>query len=30
MKTKNLTPFLFGPKVKSRRPPQPEMAMIVM
>jgi uncharacterized protein YjbI with pentapeptide repeats len=30
MKTKNLTPFLFGPKVTSRRPPQAELATIVV
>jgi uncharacterized protein YjbI with pentapeptide repeats len=29
MNVKNLTPFLFGPKVTSRRPPRPEMALIV-
>jgi len=29
MKSKNLTPFLFGSKVTSRRPPQPEMVLIV-
>ncbi len=29
MKTKNRTPFLFGAKVTSRRPPQVEMTMIV-
>ncbi|HEY4121238.1 MAG TPA: DUF2169 domain-containing protein [Byssovorax sp.] len=29
MKVKNSTPFLFGPKVTSRRPPQPEMTLVV-
>ncbi|EYF03140.1 DUF2169 family type VI secretion system accessory protein [Chondromyces apiculatus] len=29
MKSKNLTPFLFGSKVTSTRPPQPEMVLIV-
>jgi uncharacterized protein YjbI with pentapeptide repeats len=29
MRTKNLTPFLFGTKVTSLRPPQPHMTMIV-
>jgi hypothetical protein len=29
MKIKNLTPFLFGSKVTSRRPPAPEMVLIV-
>jgi uncharacterized protein YjbI with pentapeptide repeats len=29
MKVKNLTPFLFGSKVTSRRPPQPEITLIV-
>jgi uncharacterized protein YjbI with pentapeptide repeats len=29
MRTRNLTPFLFGTKVTSRRPPQPEMVAIV-
>jgi uncharacterized protein YjbI with pentapeptide repeats len=29
MKVKNLTPFLFGSKVTSRRPPQPEVTAIV-
>src|SRR6185437_1243133 len=29
MKTKNLTPFLVGPKVTSRSPPQVEMTLIV-
>jgi len=29
MKSKNLTPFLFGSKVTSRRPPQPEAVLIV-
>jgi uncharacterized protein YjbI with pentapeptide repeats len=29
MKTKNLTPFVFGCRVTSRRPPQPEMTIIV-
>lgn len=29
MKTKNLTPFPLGTKVTSRRPPQPEMVLIV-
>jgi uncharacterized protein YjbI with pentapeptide repeats len=29
MLTKNLTPFLVGTKVTSRRPPQPEMTVIV-
>ncbi len=29
MLTKNLTPFLFGAKVTSRRPPAPEMTLIV-
>lgn len=29
MATKNLTPFLFGSKLTSRRPPQPEMTLIV-
>ena len=29
MLVKNLTPFAFGTKVCSRRPPQPEMALIV-
>lgn len=29
MANKNLTPFLFGGKVTSRRPPQPEMTLIV-
>ncbi|WP_437817265.1 DUF2169 domain-containing protein [Sorangium sp. So ce1078] len=29
MANKNLTPFLFGSKVTSRRPPQPEMILIV-
>lgn len=29
MQTKNLTPFLFGAKVTSLRPPQMQMAMIV-
>ncbi|APR84296.1 Pentapeptide repeat family protein [Minicystis rosea] len=29
MLTKNLTPFLLGTKVCSRRPPQPEMTIIV-
>lgn len=29
MRFKNLTPFLFGPKVCSRNPPQPEMSLVV-
>ncbi|HTN84737.1 MAG TPA: DUF2169 domain-containing protein [Sorangium sp.] len=29
MANKNLTPFLFGSKVTSRQPPQPEMTLIV-
>ncbi|AUX21313.1 hypothetical protein SOCEGT47_017940 [Sorangium cellulosum] len=29
MANKNLTPFLFGQKLTSRRPPQPEMTLIV-
>ena len=29
MKTKNLTPFPFGTKVTSRRPPRPEMTLVV-
>src|SRR5947209_7433938 len=29
MKTKNLTPFLFGAKLTSRKPPQLEMTAIV-
>ncbi|WP_437679783.1 DUF2169 family type VI secretion system accessory protein [Sorangium sp. So ce131] len=29
MANKNLTPFLFGSKITSRRPPQPEMTLIV-
>jgi uncharacterized protein YjbI with pentapeptide repeats len=29
MLTKNLTPFLFGAKVCSRRPPAPEMTLVV-
>jgi uncharacterized protein YjbI with pentapeptide repeats len=29
MLTKNLSPFLFGAKVCSRRPPRPEMTLIV-
>jgi uncharacterized protein YjbI with pentapeptide repeats len=29
MKSKNLTPFLVGSKVTSRKPPQPEMTLIV-
>jgi hypothetical protein len=29
MKVKNLTPFLFGSRVTSKRPPQPEMVAIV-
>jgi uncharacterized protein YjbI with pentapeptide repeats len=29
MLTKNLTPFLFGSKLTSRKPPQPEMTMVV-
>jgi uncharacterized protein YjbI with pentapeptide repeats len=29
MLTKNLTPFQFGAKVTSRKPPQPEMTMVV-
>lgn len=29
MKRKNLTPFLVGAKVTSRRPPQPEMTLFV-
>src|SRR5580704_8836073 len=29
MRTKNLTPFLFGTKVTSLRPPQPYMTLIV-
>jgi uncharacterized protein YjbI with pentapeptide repeats len=29
MLTKNLTPFAFGTKVTSRRPPQPEMTIVV-
>jgi len=29
MLTKNLTPFLVGTKLTSRRPPQPEMTLIV-
>jgi uncharacterized protein YjbI with pentapeptide repeats len=29
MKTKNLTPFPFGTKVTSRRPPRPEMTLIL-
>ncbi|XYH97283.1 pentapeptide repeat-containing protein [Sorangium sp. So ce1128] len=29
MQTRNLTPFLFGTKVCSRRPPQPEVVLIV-
>jgi len=29
VKTKNLTPFPFGTKVTSRRPPRPEMTLIV-
>jgi uncharacterized protein YjbI with pentapeptide repeats len=27
--TKNLTPYLFGAKVTSRKPPQPEMTLVV-
>ncbi|WP_437967052.1 pentapeptide repeat-containing protein [Sorangium sp. So ce260] len=29
MQTRNLTPFLFGAKICSRRPPQPEVVLIV-
>ncbi|MBW2533532.1 MAG: DUF2169 domain-containing protein, partial [Deltaproteobacteria bacterium] len=29
MLTKNLTPFAFGTRVTSRRPPQPEMTLVV-
>ncbi|WP_437832266.1 pentapeptide repeat-containing protein [Sorangium sp. So ce1153] len=29
MQTRNLTPFLFGTKACSRRPPQPEVVLIV-
>jgi uncharacterized protein YjbI with pentapeptide repeats len=29
MLTKNLTPFAFGAKICSRRPPQPEMTVVV-
>ena len=29
MRFKNLTPFLFGPKVCSRNPPRPEMSLVV-
>lgn len=29
MRTKNLTPFLFATKLSSRRPPQPEMTLVV-
>ncbi len=29
MKVKNLTPFPFGAKVTSRRPPQPEMTLVL-
>ncbi len=29
MKTKNLTPFPFGTKVTSRRPPRPEMTLVL-
>jgi uncharacterized protein YjbI with pentapeptide repeats len=29
MRCKNLTPFLFGPKVCSRNPPQPEISLVV-
>lgn len=29
MLTKNLTPFLFGTKLTSRHPPQPEMTLVV-
>ena len=29
MLTKNLTPFLFGAKLCSRKPPQPEMTLVV-
>ncbi len=29
MKLKNLTPFPFGTKVTSRRPPQPEMTLVL-
>ncbi|APR85975.1 pentapeptide repeat family protein [Minicystis rosea] len=29
MRAQNLTPFLFGYKVTSRRPPQPEMTLVV-
>jgi uncharacterized protein YjbI with pentapeptide repeats len=29
MKIRNTTPFLFGPKVTSRRPPQPEMTLVL-
>src|SRR5690242_993821 len=29
MKTKNLTPFPFGTGVTSRRPPRPEMTLIL-
>src|SRR5262249_43131325 len=29
MTIKNLTPFLFGKKVTSREPPQPEMTVFV-
>lgn len=29
MKTKNLTPFPFGTKITSRRPPRPEMTLIL-
>src|SRR5262249_51176851 len=28
MKVKNLTPFLFGYRVTSRRPPRPEVALV--
>jgi uncharacterized protein YjbI with pentapeptide repeats len=30
MKTKNLTPFLFGTKVTCRQPPQLEMTMVIV
>lgn len=29
MKVKNLTPFVFGAKVTSRHPPEPEMVLVV-
>ncbi len=29
MKVKNTTPFVFGSKVTSRRPPQPEMTLVL-